>query len=497
MKLIISILAAVSLSAAPHARAQNFYVAPGALPGAAGTLADPASLSVVLGAAIPPGSVIWMLGGTYTGHFTSTLAGTAAAPIIITSYPGVRATISDTRNWANGGTLDVYGSNTIWYNFEITNSGTDRTIGPPSTPFRPMGINVLGPNTAVLDLVIHDTGHGVGMWQAAPGSIAYGNIIYNCGSLNTPAIREYGHGLYIQNNTGTKVVQDNIVFDNFGFGVHAYSPGNLTNITIDGNISWDNGISTAPGQRYSQILVDGSVPYRADGITVTNNMTFDSATQVQTGNPSDGNVCFGCYGGSGSSNGNLQLTGNYFAGGYPTGNISGWTHITNTGNTFYSVEGFFSLYKPALPYTWDSNAYYSAPGYGSIPLFNLNGSALTQVNWDLVTGFDSSSSATYASPADKVILRPNIYVPSRANIAVYNWSLSTTFNVNLSSILTTGQGYAIFDATNIYGTPVLSGTYPGGVITVPIVNSAHVPPVGTTTASPATPQFHALVVIGL
>jgi hypothetical protein len=60
-----------------------------------GSINNPWNLRTALNqpASVQPGSTIYLRGGTYTGTFTSSLAGTAAAPIVVRSYPGEWARI--------------------------------------------------------------------------------------------------------------------------------------------------------------------------------------------------------------------------------------------------------------------------------------------------------------------------------------------------------------------------------------------------------------------
>ena len=95
----------------------------------------------------------------------------------------------------------------------------------------------------------------------------YGSIIYNNGSKYNQ-----DHGVYFNGITGTKYVQDNIVFNNYAYGLHAYSPisGELSNLRIDGNTTFNNG-STGPDGRSIDLHVGGSP---VSNTSVTNNMTW-------------------------------------------------------------------------------------------------------------------------------------------------------------------------------------------------------------------------------
>ena len=113
-------------------------------------------------AAVKPGDTIWLRGGTYTGRFTSQLRGEPNKPIIVRQYPGERVTI-DGNDGVESPTINVRGSYTWFWGFEITNSNTDPLSVPPATSrqsaARASTCSVAGPR--LINLVVHDTGQGV------------------------------------------------------------------------------------------------------------------------------------------------------------------------------------------------------------------------------------------------------------------------------------------------------------------------------------------------
>ncbi|MDQ2978002.1 MAG: hypothetical protein M3R62_02195, partial [Acidobacteriota bacterium] len=70
----------------------GFYASPTGSPSAAGSLANPWDLQTAFNKPVPPGSTLWLRGGTYRKTFTCNLAGTASARITIRPYPGERVT---------------------------------------------------------------------------------------------------------------------------------------------------------------------------------------------------------------------------------------------------------------------------------------------------------------------------------------------------------------------------------------------------------------------
>ena len=232
----------------------GYYVSPTGSAGASGTKSSPWDLNSVLrgSKAVAPGDTVWVLGGTYRGAFINYLNGTSTRQIVVRQYPGQRATID--------GDLLVLGSYTTFWGLEVMNSN-------PLASYK-IGVNVKSPGSRMINLVVHDAGaSGVGLWNEAPNAVLYGSIVYNNGSKYNQ-----DHGVYFNGITGTKYVQDNIVFNNYAYGLHAYSPisGELSNLRIDGNTTFNNG-STGPDGRSIDLHVGGSL---VSNTSVTNNMTW-------------------------------------------------------------------------------------------------------------------------------------------------------------------------------------------------------------------------------
>ncbi|MCI0618230.1 fibronectin type III domain-containing protein, partial [bacterium] len=75
--------------------------------------------------------------------------------------------------------------------------------------------------------------------------------------------------------------------------------------------------------------------------------------------------------------------------------------------------------------------------------------------------FDTNSTVVSSIP-DKIVVLANEYETQRGNLAIYNWSLSSTKSADLSSILPNGTDFVVLDPRNM-GTPVYQGTYNGPV----------------------------------
>jgi len=73
-----------------------------------------------------------------------------------------------------------------------------------------------------------------------------------------------------------------------------------------------------------------------------------------------------------------------------------------------------------------------------------------------------------SSPIVKVV--KNLYNDKLAYISVLNYPLgdATTVSVDLSSVLSSGDGYLILNAADMYGSPLIDSTYSGGNVSIPV-----------------------------
>lgn len=95
-----------------------------------------------------------------------------------------------------------------------------------------------------------------------------------------------------------------------------------------------------------------------------------------------------------------------------------------------------------------------------------------------------------------VFVRPNPHEPGRGHIVVYNWLLGTDVQVNLTSLgLRTGARFDVRDVMDYFGTPVLTGTYDGKPVRLPLGARAVAKPVGDVpTPTHTLPEFGVFVV---
>ena len=467
------------------ATAASYYVSPAGSPSGTGSWTFPWDLATALagaGGVIHPGDTVWLRGGTYAGAFRTSLGGAAGNPIVFRRWRSERATI-------NGG-LRVDGPDLVFWGLEIARSDTAVRDSLP-------GLEIYGPRTKVINLVIHDAvGQGIGFWDGAVDAEVYGCIVYNNGTHTN-----LDHGIYVHNPVtrgGSKLVMDNVFFQNLAYGIHAYARATnptQANVYLVGNVAFDNGtISTA---------------YRANGNIIVGATTVDSAMHV-IGNmlyfdrPAGVNLQLGYF--QGVRNADLEATGNYVEGGYWVFTMDNWTRATVRNNTFAENKSVWGTNlmvdltdsAPAGGYTWGGNTYYRDT---ATIAWGYNGASYTFGGWKTATGLGASDAATAPTPSNPVVfVRPNKYEPGRALVVVFNWPRQGSASVDLSGVLQPGDTYEVRNVQAIFGAPVLIGTYDGTPILVPMSGVDRPAPihVGSTVRVPlwdrTAPDFDAFIV---
>jgi hypothetical protein len=460
----------------------QFYVAPQGKPDGDGSKARPWDLATALAqpARVKAGDTIWLRGGVYRGAFKSKLSGDAAQPILLAQMMNERATID--------GSLTIEGAWATYWGFEVTNSDTDRTRE------RPTGVEIMGPHTRVINLVVHDCGNGIAFWSPAVNGELYGNIIYNNGWQSSPVERGHGHALYTQNEEGTKLIRDNIMFNQFGWGIHAYTEeGEIKGFNFEGNVSFNNGAATLQDEGYDNILVGGEKP--AARITLANNYTYETLTRSDT----KPNVRLH-YGATGNQD--LIVRNNHFVGGSLVASIRDWQSVTMTGNFFYGLKQLLALDLPAAgvgpqAYTWNFNTYFQ----GTQPeAFSFGGKSLDFAAWQRATGFDGNSQALSNAKGRpegvEVFVRRNLYEQERAHFIVYNWDLKDAVEVDAGGLLPLGAKYEVRDAQNYFGAPIQTGTYDGKPLRLALKNLKPAQLIGGTVRLETTaPEFAVLILL--
>jgi hypothetical protein len=462
LALVFSTADAQTIPPLPEASAQFFVAADGA-PHHDGSRDAPWDLATALAQpqSVKPGATIWLLDGLYRGDFVSKLSGAEGEPITLRQFPGARAVLD--------GSLTVNGAWARYWGFEVMNSAPERT------GTRPTGVNVFGPHTQFINLIVHDTGNGFGFWTPARDAEIYGTIIFNNGWQGPGSDRGHGHGIYMQNKDGVKRVIDNILFNQYGWGIHAYTEGgDIKGMLLEGNVSFNNGAPTRQNARYDNFLVGGLRP--SERITLTENISYHPIGIGGNGMR---------LGYANKDNQDLVLTHNYLVGDYPL-KVQWWQQVTALDNTIYGrVDNVYAQRPPGAldlsTYVWNRNRYVEVAPSSTSATFQLDSRRLLFSEWQTVTGFDSDSrlETRSASSTDliDIFVRPNQYESGRAHITVYNPSVQPEAWVDLSGILTPGDTYVLRDVQN-YFAPVRKAVYLGGAISLPLGPGTVTPPIG-------------------
>jgi len=448
-KIICTIVSILYFNICVATAGDSFHVTVQGKPEGNGTLENPWDLNTALNrtSVIRGGDTVWVHSGTYLGVFRSTLRGNAAAPVIVKAVSDFDV-ILDGNVASSNQTLAIEGQY-VWYiGLTVTCSNPNRIADGPSPVNTKDGIYFIGRNNKLINCVIRDNGgNGIGFWSPAIDSEIYGCIIYHNGYRGND--RGHGHGIYTQNAQGTKLITDNIFFNSFGIGIHAYTEnGAIQGFKIEGNTFFNSGL---PGADFLErhIIAGGLQP--VDRTVVTNNYFYFKPRY-----PAKAGVQFGYS----SANYNAEFTNNYMVdGSFYT--VRNWRSIQFTGNTMVSTipdlqliafDSFSNIQNP----TFNNNTYYR----GNLASLSFQG-------WKNLTNQDGSSNYFSSEPAEtNYFIRKNQYEAGRANLTIFNWYNSQYVNVNVSDILTPGDTYELYDVSRLSKGPTATGVFDGISIAV-------------------------------
>ena len=447
----------------------EFHVSPGGTADGDGSQTKPWDLATALGhpAAVQPGDTIWLHRGTYAGSFRSDLRGRDGASIIVRQAEGERAVIDLQPDPKLGAGLYCYGEWTRFQGFEVTcTNPRRRTEIAGSWPADVLrgSIEGRGSHLQFVNLLVHDLGSGFGFWAEGTGGEIHGCLIYNNGWSGPD--RGHGHGIYAQNKDGIKQITDNVIFQQFGAGIHIYGSEKafLESFRIEGNATFDNGCLHKPGEMTRGILVGGGAALK--DIAVRENMIANGGLQIGY-SPDAANedvvarrnyvVGLSLY-----YQDRLVLEENTVIGGWPVLSV-----VQREGDSLKN-------------YTVDNNLYYNTqPNHA--PFVVTSGtkrSSFSFGEWRR-QGFDTHSELREGQPSGaEVFVRPNKYERGRANVVVFNWNREPEVSVDLAGALERGQRFRIVGARNFHAPAVVSGTYEGEPVVLPMQRVTPVQPVG-------------------
>ena len=270
--ILLAAVSAVCLIAIPSAASGdapatcNLFASPSGSDSAAGTLSAPFQTAQKLVSSLTPGETGCLEAGTYDENVTFRTAGTATAPITLTSYPGQTATIVGRMYVVEGADY-------------TTITGLDlEGVNPGRLPSPMVDANDV---TFSYDDVTNDHtaicfGIGSATWGWATDTLITHDRIHDCGELPST---NYQHGIYISAATDT-TIEWNLIYGNADRGIQLYPDAIGT--TVDHNIIDDNGegiiISGAGGSASSDTDV-------YDNILSNANIRHDVESYWPAGNP--------------------------------------------------------------------------------------------------------------------------------------------------------------------------------------------------------------------
>jgi hypothetical protein len=497
--------------------ANDWFVAPNGTPAGDGSIGNPWNAETALGLyngtamviqpsqLIQPGDAVWVRGGIHTpttdnGFMCGLTSSDATKPVTVRNYNGERATFQcATQAFA----FAIYGANVWYWGLEVQDSGAPRTANVAGSFGNPLsyGIAVYASGVKIINCIVHDTAQGLSCYNAASDMECHGLISYYNGWGASD--RAHGHGMYVQNLNGTKDIENCTVFNNADEGCQIYGSGgaDLSGITYRNNTLAQNGELALEGGgtfEYNLLLGGGVLD---TGNTIDGNMFYFDPTDPQ----GHGYISIGIWDPSTA----ITCTNNVFVGGYEPFSCADaqGPNMVVTGNKVVSPATALSMVRLGIAaggsltgFTWDNNEYYGLEKFfqgtydGSTDSYS--GGYNTFAAWKAGTGFDTNSAFTPGLPTGKwIYVIPNKFEAKRASVTIYNWDLSATVDVDLSSILAVGDPFVIQDAQNFYGPAVVSGTYAGGTVAIPMTGLVKAAPIGIATPAHTAPMLGTFIVM--
>jgi hypothetical protein len=444
------------------------YAAPPPLGSASknGTYSSPWSLQHALDASVvPQGNDLWLRGGVYTDLYTAYLSGTSTDRIVIRPVPYERVIFRTDVTGDSHAQLRVEGQWLEFWDLEFENTSTDRTVP------RPQAVYNKNSHNAYVRLVIRDAGTGIYNQATAQDVDFSGCVVYNYGFQGAG---DPEHGFYIKSNVGGVRLRDNIAYNGYGYGIHAFSdaPSEYVNgVTLQGNVIFNSSMLSA-NQDYSANILIGGFGLHND--TAIANMTYWPLTM--TSSVTNMRVGYSPYLGS-----NVYVKSNLVAGGNPVIEIRDWDTATVKSNKFHTystgrVINFLDQSKNN--YDWSSNTHYR----DSTALAWYYNGWKRFMNWkSAVSPLAATDNAPSAVPPSNWVVQRILAVgevpegdysiPWEANLIVYNWQNLPSVMVNPDPVFEPGEQcdpYEVWNAQSM-AWPVLTGCWYGGMLTLPLV----------------------------
>ncbi len=430
---------------------------------------------------VQAGDTLYLRGGIYDTSsiggksFVCSLIGNSDNPITIMPYNSEKVIFDGKYNSNGNSIVNITGEWLIFKDFHFTNSNKNRIsyTADSSDIQTNSGVDFSAANSKLINCFIYDNiGVGCGFWNPAVNSELYGCLIFNNGYYDKFRERGTGHNIYAQNLNGTKLIYDNFLFNSVSYGLHAYFTGDSSDpkrnyqsgFDIQRNISFNNGALSFSGAYKSNYLVGGMQPYNS--IYLKDNFAYmgtDSAgTNYQLG----------------YSNTNIDSTleNNYSFRSGLSFNFIRFNEITFVNNTIVN-KGRSTAVSCTVPvkgdfdkYVFNNNRYYGNDSTLFKHIKQDGDSSSGDFSfWKDFTQSDNESTFAKALPDKNIVsVLANKYEKGRANVVIYNYLESNYQKIDVSHVLEKGSEYYIYDVQNIFDNPILTGTYDGSLLDLPM-----------------------------
>ena len=401
---------------------------------------------------ITAGQTLWFKEGTYKKYGTGvtydivstysvTLSGQSGNNIYIKPLSGARVTIDGQftlESTANALFIEKF-------EFCLSEPVPVNPSLPGSSPsdiqdWGAVGVQALaGDNHYIINNVIHGGAQGLSIWDGADNVFTYGNIIYDNGWIGSD--RTHGHCIYTQNTfPGYKTFKHNLMESGLtrtnagNYAFHAFG----TSPVIEGINLHNNGIK-------GHTVIYSQNQY-SDVISMTGNYCMGALdpglgyARIQVGKSYQPDV-------------DLVFVDNTGVNIRRYAYAEGWDTVTQSGNTFYDIDTNWAYW-------------FSYPYHDSSTGLELSAGSYEH---DEIEG--NHVDLRYTTGTDEYAFWQNEYDSNRAHLIILDLDKDNEVTVDLSSWISIGQTLTIRHFKDFYGTPVLTNTYTGGTIDVPIVES--------------------------
>jgi hypothetical protein len=455
-----------------------------------GTINSPWSLEYALSSSSPVkgGDIVYIHGGTYAGTYEATISGYSDSYIVVTNYNGENVIIEapDDGNDATAALRIKDICNYVEFRgLSFTTAGprySNQAGSFPTDIDRREGLMVEGHHTRIIDCIIYDcTGNGIGFWSPAYDSEIIDCIIFNNGWQGPD--KGHGHGIYAQNEIGTKTIKGCLIFNQMTNGLDAYTEGgSLKGFNIINNVAFNNGAINEGGEIQRNLFI-GSGSQPIERVLFENNKCYSSSVY------SKGNFQIGY----GAINEDAIVRGNYVVDGGPAFHAKKWKNLSVTDNTFISST-HLAWYDPITDgvtssvINWNNNIYHGHAGNSMGESSSIN--RMPFDSWKLNYGFDTNSVYNIGDPVINIIFIDSHTYANRKTVTIYNWEGLESVPINVAyDGLSSTDSIFVYDAENLLGGPVLEQEYGNGDLYIPMNLTEVQQPNSITRPVPHTGKF--------